>query len=561
MSKTQKEAFILIGTLIATFIVLLLANKLHVDSFWLNPILIFTILTVKSNNILQRILGLSTFIIFAIGLFFQLAYVGFLSAAINLAILSAIFYVYDDTHDTVISSLNDPSEKVVPGRWNAIFVGLIMLVFSMIPYIMLDYIWDGTILELGGKTAIIYGLTLVCEYISKYQEKNAQKIIEYKRQKEQALSENQENETPTQVSGVIKFLAVWMIVLDLSIFSYLFNQSQSGFNLAMIATIITIVLINFIQSHDDKEDVLNIIYTWLRPFQATALLVLLISHERTVNLTIFYIILILIVHALWMLNKITIKTTLITSSIILFIPLIGYLSNPYRFINAERPTIQSVLFEKNKMPLSSFTLSDFWREDDKLNMNNDDFYKRLNEYNDEDLQKFKKELKEDNNFITTEKQNLNESKIEKLKTFVEKFNELNYKMPYTDKNTLQDYYLFQKASLTTEKGEPYTSGSEPILTFEIDIKDTNDNNTQNKYPKFYYDELNQNSSKYNEHFKKMTNHDNKLFEEIENGNYIIRIIIHNQNGEVYSISKLLTKIEDQDIKVMGYYSEKYPLLT
>ena len=377
MSKTQKEAFILIGTLIATFIVLLLANQLHVDSFWLNPILIFTILTVKNHNILQRILGLSTFIIFAIGLFFQLAYVGFLSAAINLAILSAIFYVYDDTHDTVISSLNDQSERVVPGRWNAIFVGLVMLIFSMIPYIMLDYIWDGTILELGGKTAIIYGLTLVCEYISKYQENNAQKIIEYKHQKEQASRENQTDDPNFQVSPVIKFLAVWMIVLDLSIFSYIFNQSQSGFNLATIATLLTIVLISFIESHDDKEDVLNIVYTWLRPFQATALLVLLISHEKTVNLTIFYIILILIVHALWILNKITIKTILVTSYIILFIPLIGYLSNPYRFINETRPTISDVLFEKNKMPSSSSTLSDFWEEDQKLKMNEKEFYKRL----------------------------------------------------------------------------------------------------------------------------------------------------------------------------------------
>lgn len=377
MSKTQKEAFILIGTLIATFIVLLLANQLHVDSFWLNPILIFTILTVKSDNLLQRILGLSTFIIFAIGLFFQLAYVGFLSAAINLTIFSAIAYVYDDTHDTVISSLNDPTEKVVPGRWNAIFFGLLMLIFSMIPYIMLDYMWDGTILELGGKTAIIYGLTLICEYISKNQEENAQKLIEYKRQKELASQENKLEEDKSQTSAVIKFLAVWMIVLDLSIFSYLFNQNQSGFNLATIATLFTIVLISFIQSHDDKEDVLNIVYTWLRPFQATALLVLLISHEKTVNLTIFYIILILIVHALWILNKITIKTTLVTSSIILFIPLIGYLSNPYRFINETRPTISDVLFEKNKISSSSSTLSDFWEEDQKLKMNEEEFYKKL----------------------------------------------------------------------------------------------------------------------------------------------------------------------------------------
>ena len=87
----------------------------------------------------------------------------------------------------------------------------------------------------------------------------------------------------------------------------------------------------------------------------------------------------MIVHALWMLNKITIKTTLVTSSIILFVPLIGYLSNPYRFINETRPTVSDVLFEKNPMPSSSFTLSDFWEEDEKLKMNEEEFYKHLND--------------------------------------------------------------------------------------------------------------------------------------------------------------------------------------
>lgn len=548
MSKTQKEAFILIGTLIATFIVLLLVNQLHVDSFWLNPILIFTILTVKSNNILQRILGLSTFVIFAIGLFFQLAYVGFLSAAINLSILSAIAYVYDDTHDTIVSSLNDPNERVIPGRWNAIFLGLIMLILSMIPYIILDTIWDGTILELGGKTAIIYGLTLICEYISKKQEQNAQKLIEYKRQKELASQENQIDDPHFQVSPVIKFLAVWMIVLDLSIFSYLFNQSQSGFNLAIITTLITIVLISFIQSHDDKEDVLNIIYTWLRPFQATALLVLLISHEKTVNLTIFYIILILIVHALWMLNKITIKTTLVTSSIILFIPLIGYLSNPYRFINETRPNILDVLFEKNKMPLSSFTLSDFWKEDEKLNMNNNEFYKRLNDDNKEQLTEYEKQEKENIEFRDSKKQNLTDSQIEK-------FNALNYSMSYTDMHTTNQYYLFHKASLQDESGQPYVSGPEPILTFEVTIKGTNNENALNKNPKFYYDRLTKSMFAYSDHFETLANQDTNVFDEIENGHYLIRFIIYGKDREIYSKDKLITKIEDEHVKVIDYDSE------
>lgn len=547
MSKTQKEAFILIGTLIATFIVLLLANQLHVDSFWLNPILIFTILTVKSNNILQRILGLSTFVIFSIGLFFQLAYVGFLSAAINLAILSAIAYVYDDTHDTIISSLTDKSERVVPGRCNAIFFGLIMLVFSMIPYIMLDYIWDGTILELGGKTAIIYGLTLVCEYISKNQETNAQKIIEYKRQKEQALSENQTAESPTQVSGIIKFLAVWIIVLDLSIVSYLFNQSQSGFNLAMIATIITIVLISFIQAHEDKEDVLNIVYTWLRPFQATALLVLLISHEKTVNLTIFYIILILIVHALWIVNQITIKTTLITTSIILFIPLIGYLSNPYRFINTEKPNIQSVLFEKNKMPLSSFTLSDFWKENDNLNMKNDnqntdDTKRTADNFDNTEWRNRKESLKQ-------EELTINSSKKTKIHDFVRKFNNLYYSTRLKDQRNDSNKFLFYKIDVVNDAGEHDIESENPILAFDVRVKEYDKITADTIDSKVMFEEI----EKYNQ-FQGLLSQitkDRAIKEnDLDDGEYRIKYRVFDQNDKKTNEWDFKTKITKGVIEIL-----------
>lgn len=478
-----------------------------------------------------------------------------MSAAINLAILSAIFYVYDDTHNTVVSSLNDPSEKVIPGRWNAIFFGLIMLILSMIPYIILDAIWDGTILELGGKTAIIYGLTLICEYISKKQEQNAQKLIEYKRQKEIALQENKLEEDKPQTSAVIKFLAVWMIVLDLSIFSYIFNQSQSGFNLATIATLFTIVLISFIQSHDDKEDVLNIVYTWLRPFQATALLILLISHEKTINLTIFYIILILIVHALWMLNKITIKTTLATSSIILFIPLIGYLSNPYRFINESRPTVSDVLFEKNPMPLSSFTLSDMLKTNEKSDDDIKNTYSYLYNNDKEYLTEYEKQERENTKFRDSKKQNLTDSQIQKLKTFVEKFNALNYTMSYTDMHTTNQYYLFHKASLQDQSGQPYTDGPEPILTFEVNIKGTNDEKALNKNPKFYYDRLTRSMFAYSDHFETLANQDTNVFDEIENGHYLIRFIIYGKDGEIYSKDKLITRIEKEHVKVIDYDSE------
>ena len=412
---------------------------------------------------------------------------------------------------------------------------------------MLDYIWDGTILELGGKTAIIYGLTLVCEYISKNQETNAQKIIEYKRQKEQALSENQTSESPTQVSGIIKFLAVWIIVLDLSIFSYLFNQSQSGFNLAMIATIITIVLISFIQAHEDKEDVLNIVYTWLRPFQATALLVLLISHEKTVNLTIFYIILILIVHALWIVNQITIKTTLITTSIILFIPLIGYLSNPYRFINTEKPNIQSVLFEKNKMPLSSFTLSDFWKENDNLNMKNDnqntnDTKRTADNFDNTEWRNRKESLKQ-------EELTINSSKKIKIHDFVRKFNDLYYSTRLKDQRNDSNKFLFYKIDVVNDAGEHDIESENPILAFDVRVKEYDRITADTIDSKVMFEEI----EKYNQ-FQGLLSQitkDRAIKEnDLDDGEYRIKYRVFDQNDKKTNEWDFKTKITKGVIEIL-----------
>ena len=116
MVKTKKQALTLIMTIVATFATLLFANKLHINSFWLNPVLIFTIMSVKSKNDMQKGLGISAFLIYTISMFLRLTYVGFLSAVVNLSIISAIIYVYGNANMS-------ENEKPIPGRFKAVILG------------------------------------------------------------------------------------------------------------------------------------------------------------------------------------------------------------------------------------------------------------------------------------------------------------------------------------------------------------------------------------------------------------------------------------------------------
>lgn len=120
---------------------------------------------------------------------------------------------------------------------------------------------------------------------------------------------------------------------------------------------------------------------------------------------------------------------------------------------------------------------------------------------------------------------------------------------------IQSIEFFNKASLQDESGQPYISGPEPILTFEVNIKGTNNENPLNKNPKFYYDRLTRSMFAYSDHFETLANQDTNVFDEIENGHYLIRFIIYGKDGEIYSKDKLITKIEDEHVKVIDYDSE------
>lgn len=537
MSNLQKQALNLILTIFSTFLVLLLANKFNVENFWLNPVIIFTILTLRSKSNIQKLIGISSFLLFTFALFLGFSYIGFLSGVINLALISGIIYVYE-------------KENKTPGRWGSIFIGLFMLILSMIPYTILDIIWRDTFLEWGGKTAIIYGLAIFCETIATNREEHFKKW--------QSPKQIQDiPETNTEVSPMVKFLGVWLIVLNLSIFSYVFNPNETGFNLAALFSLLTLITSTFVVPSKNKEDVLNLIYTWIRPFQATTFLLLLIVHEKAITLGIFYITLLMLVHGLWIMKQLTTKMSLIISSLIVFFPLFGFLSNPFRLITNEQPNITSVLLAKNTNSLQSFSLSDLIKEDEHLNMKDKDFYKRLNEQSKESSTSSTSSSFEEidttkKNTVTKEAIELPKmTRIEKMRVFMERFNKLSYSSLVKNDKSNDEKYIFYYVSLTNNKGEEDKYSDDPILTFEAHVKEVDDERAKSINPTNVFNSVTSKPKKegYQPLLTQLLRDKAIKEDDLEDGGYTIRYRIYDELGIIYKEEVLKTTITKGFISV------------
>lgn len=550
MSNLQKQALNLIITIVSTFLVLLLANKFNVDNFWLNPVIIFTILTLRSQNNTQKIIGISSFLIFTFALFSGFSYIGFLSGVLNLAIISGILYVYE-------------KEDKVPGRWGSIFIGLFMLILSMVPYTILDIIWRGTFLEWGGKTAIIYGLAIFCETIATNREAHIKQMQKFKQEQENLSARaatSPTNAAPAEVSPLIKFLAVWLIVLNLSIVSYIFTPNETGFNLAALFSLLTLITSSFVTPSTNKEDVLNLIYTWIRPFQATTFIILLVAHEKTITLGIFYIALLVIVHALWIMKQLKAKTSLIVSSLIVFLPLIGYLSNPFRLTTNEQPTVASVLLARNTNSLQSFSISELIKEDKHLNMKDKKFYNRLNSQSKETPSASTSSSSSDEtdatkkDTTTTTKEAIELPKMtraEKMRVFMEKFNKLSYSSLVKNDKSDDKKYIFYYVSLTNNKGEEDKFAEDPVLTFEAHVKEVDDARAKSINPTNVFNSVTSKPKKegYQPLLVQLLRDKAIKEDDLENGEYTIRYRIYDEAGIIYKEEVLKTTITEGFISV------------
>ena len=516
MNKTQKQAMSLIATLVMTFIVLFFANHYNVDSFWLNPILIFTILTLKNKNKLQKILGLTTFVIFITSLFLKFTYIGFISTVANLVFISAIGYIYDDDAGTFFSNLQH-KQKSTPGRYKAIVIGIIMLILSMIPYTMVDALWNGTILETGGKTAIIYGLALICEYIDQMCARNAAVVEEYKREREI-------ESTPVDTTRVIQFLAVWLLILDLSIFGYMFSATGSGYNIFLITTLVTMVSTALVLPSGNKDDVLAVVYGWLRPFQPVALLALLIAHEKALTLNMIYVAIALLIYMLYMIRIINMKASLILTSFVLLLPFVGFVSNPYRHLSTEKPNISDVLLAKDGFAIQYMTTNDLISESKKL-------HQTVNQTN-----------------TGSSNESRYDEQLKRMNKIAEKVNRMDYYTSLFNRIDATDPYLFYKLSVESD-GPNHLGNPRPVFVIDITAK-----NTANKHARAVDIEGVKNYMAVNKDAGKLL-FSQLLYDgaigrnELVNGIYELRYQLRDENNGVYYTKSYDVEIENDNIRI------------
>ena len=331
---TKSDLFYFLLPLLFIFICQFFKTHL-VFTYLLNPMLIFTIFAVKSQSLLQKSMGVVAFSSFILMSIVPYYHIGFWSLVLMCIFLSGIFYIYEDPSIESSVSVN------VYRKIKSVLLLLAGVVVFMagFPFSLIQLFWSGTFLEVGGDTALLFGFVLLME---QFLNKMHRQMIEDEKLK--TLSDRPKPDS----SLLIKILTIWLFVLDFSIVAYVFQPNNKGFGFALTFAILTILLSTLVRPTYSEYDIFDGFYQKVRPFQGIMLLLLLVSYEQTLTLGLFYLTIAVIAHIVWSLNFMNTKQLLIFEVLLLFFPLFGYVSNPYRFVTYDRPNIMDVLMQKNE---------------------------------------------------------------------------------------------------------------------------------------------------------------------------------------------------------------------
>lgn len=389
----NKEALILLGSVIFIAISIIASNLLHFAPGIILSI-IFALITIKSKDPTQKVFGVIGYLIFFIKQLTSSSYNAFSYSLLGIALISAVFYVYSDEY---FLSNNTAESKSVIQKATNLLICLILVGIMLVFYFILQEFWKGTFLEIGAEVGYIVFIVTVITAFSKKIDADYQKKIDYakklkndyKKMLEQSIDDDNDSDLITEErksntnsnlpklsediskqipknnsaiqeakyfaeiekqkkerqNTIIKILSIWLLIIDVSILGYLFAPNNTGFNFIATLICITIIAVTFLPEGED-ESVYNLIYSKLRPFQAIAFLLLLIAHNQEFSWALGYACIVALLHIVWILGYINLKTFFTITILVYTLPIFGYFSNPYRQISEETPTISSVIFQK-----------------------------------------------------------------------------------------------------------------------------------------------------------------------------------------------------------------------
>lgn len=359
----KKEAMQLMGVLSFIFVSVLLSSFIGLKLFLFLPIIVLVVLSFRSDNLLYKITSVTAYIVTLLAEYLNSAYIGFYSTVLCSLLIAAVFYMYSG--ETFLSNDKDDYSDVFK-RAIVISVGIFTVCASAVLYGVFSGLFSGTFLEKGFATGVIFGIVvLVARVVQLASEDKQVKVgLEQKLTVEQIrmLKERKKQEVEERAKRnerLIKFMSIWLVIIDFSIFGYVFSKNDQGFGYVMFLITLTVLFVTFFPENG-QDSVYNLIYSKLRPFQSVAFLILIVAHENKFDIGMFYLTLIVIAHIAWVLGYINLKTFFVVAILIYFVPLIGYKSNPFVLIDEHRPNVRSVIMEKRTVEVKD--------ELDKMNL-------------------------------------------------------------------------------------------------------------------------------------------------------------------------------------------------
>lgn len=357
----SKQVYLIFGLVLFAFVnVFLFDNKEGVGFSVFSTIALLTIGLLSKRTIL-RVLGIVSYLVNVIVAIFGFNYLGWLTGVQAIELIFIVWYLYPK--DTFLKT--DATDKYTYRfRWQQFLLTAAISLGIYVVFYVANSLWAGSFLEYGGNTALIFGIQYFL-YISI--ERSRANEANFVRNLEESAKKIAEIKAGTQFhplypakkaafasDNFIKIAAIWLVVMDLSILSYIIKPNDIGFGIGAFFVLLSIIVSLFVKTVENKEDVFSVIYHKIRPVQPVFFIILLIANAHKFSYGAAYALLFAIVYFIWAINKINMKTLLTVTILIYFLPVFGYISNPFRLGAKDLPAVFKMMVDKGPVDYFNF---------------------------------------------------------------------------------------------------------------------------------------------------------------------------------------------------------------
>ncbi len=357
----SKQDYLSFGLVLFAFVnVFLFDNKEGVGFSVFSTIALLTIGLLSKRTIL-RVLGIVSYLVNVIVAIFGFNYLGWLTGVQAIELIFIVWYLYPK--DTFLKT--DATDKYTYRfRWQQFLLTAAISLGIYVVFYVANSLWAGSFLEYGGNTALIFGIQYFL-YISI--ERSRANEANFVRNLEESAKKIAEIKAGTQFhplypakkaafasDNFIKIAAIWLVVMDLSILSYIIKPNDIGFGIGAFFVLLSIIVSLFVKTVENKEDVFSVIYHKIRPVQPVFFIILLIANAHKFSYGAAYALLFAIVYFIWAINKINMKTLLTVTILIYFLPVFGYISNPFRLGAKDLPAVFKMMVDKGPVDYFNF---------------------------------------------------------------------------------------------------------------------------------------------------------------------------------------------------------------